>query len=306
MSAVERSVQVALVAALSIFWALNWPMMKIGLTAVEPWTFRAVIVGVGGLGCLLVARAYGDAIAIPRRELVPVLWVGLFQGVLWNGLSGFALALVDAGRAAVLAFTMPVWATLFAAIFLHEGISLRRFIGLVIGMGAMALLIAPALDSLGTSRLGTFLMLGGAMAWGASTVIVRGVNWSLSPLVLGGWQSVIGAGPLIVAAFVLGDPATLGNLDLVSAGAMTYSIVLPMIVCQAIFFSIVRRLPASLASTSTLMVPPLGVFFSAAIIGEKVGALEIGALFLVMLAMVFTLPGFSWRRWRRRPPPPAA
>ena len=58
----------------------------------------------------------------------------------------------------------------------------------------------PALDSLGTSRLGTFLMLGGAMAWGASTVIVRGVNWSLSPLVLGGWQSVIGAGPLIVGS----------------------------------------------------------------------------------------------------------
>lgn len=305
MSAVERSAQVALLAALSIFWALNWPMMKIGLSAVEPWTFRAVIVGLGGVGCLLVARALGDPIAVPRREVVPVLWVGLFQGVLWNGFSGFAIALVDAGRAAVLAYTMPVWATLFAAIFLKEGISLRRFIGLVVGMAAMALLVLPSLESLGSTRLGTFLMLAGAMAWGAATVIVRGVQWSLSPLVLGGWQSVVGAGPLILAALLLGDPSTLGNLDLVTTAAMAYSILVPMIVCQAIFFSIVRRMPASLASTSTLMVPPLGVFFSAAIIGEQVGTLEIGALLLVMLAMIFTLPGFSWRRWRRRPPPPA-
>lgn len=306
MSAVQRGVQVAAVVTLSIFWALNWPMMKIGLSAVEPWTFRAVIVSLGGIGCLLVARALGHSIKIPRRELVPVLWVGFFQGILWNGFSGVALALVEAGRAAVLAFTMPVWATLFAAIFLKEGISLRRLIGLMVGMVAMALLILPAFEALNRTFTGTMLMLAGAMAWAAATVIVRGVNWTLSPLVLGGWQSVVGAGPLLVAAFVVGDPATLGNLDTRTTLAMAYSILLPMIICQAIFYTIVRQMPASLASTSTLMVPPLGVFFSAAIIGEQVGGFEIAALILVMVAMVFTLPGFSWRRLRRRPPPPAA
>ena len=35
------------VVGLAIFWAINWPIMKIGLTTVEPWTFRAVLVVVG-------------------------------------------------------------------------------------------------------------------------------------------------------------------------------------------------------------------------------------------------------------------
>lgn len=302
----SRAVQMTALVLLSVFWALNWPVMKVGLTAVEPWTFRAVMVGLGGAGCLALARILGQRIAVSRAELWPLLAVGLLQGLLWNALSGFALVLVEAGRAAVLAFTMPVWATLFAAIFLKEGISLRRFIGLVVGMAAMALLVLPALGSLGGTLLGTLIMLAAAMCWGASTVIVRGVRWTMSPLVLGGWQSAIGTGPLILAALVLGDPASLLNLDLVTGGALAFATIFPMIFCQAVFFAIVRRVPASIASMSTLMVPPLGVFFSAALIDERVGPYEIGALVLVMVAMVFTLPGLSWRPRRRRPPPSLA
>lgn len=298
----RRSAQLAALAALSIFWALNWPMMKIGLTAVEPWTLRAVVVTLGGAGCLLLARALGHRVAIARSDLVPILIVGFFQGFCWNALSGYSLSIIEAGRAAVLAFTMPVWASLFAVIFLGEGLSLRRLIGLGVGMAGMALLLLPALEALNETLLGTVLMLLAAMSWAITTVVVRGARWTMSPLVLGGWQSALGAGPLMLIAFVFGDPSTLGNLGLVTGGAIAYSVLLPMIFCQAVFFTLARRVPASLASMSTLMVPPLGVFFSAAIIGEQVGRLEIAALVLVVLAMVFSLPGFSWRAIRRRPP----
>lgn len=287
---------------LSVLWGVNWPVMKISLTVVEPWTLRAVLMVGGGVGCLTVALLFRQSIAVPRAEWRPMLWVGFFQGMLWNGLSGFGLAMVAAGRAAVLAFTMPIWATLFALIFLNEPVSLRRLIGLGLGMAGMALLLLPALDSLNETALGTVLMLGSAIAWGAATVIVRGVKWQVSPLAIGGWQLLIGAGPIVAAALLFGKPSTLLDVDWITGGAIVFSVLLPMIVCQAIFFGIVRRLPASLASMSTLLVPPLGVFFSAVLIGEKVGLLEIAALALVVAAMLFTMPGFSWRAIRRRPP----
>lgn len=302
MVALKRSVQVASVVMLSVFWGLNWPVMKISLTVVEPWTLRAVLMVGGGVGCLLVALLFRQPLAVPRAQWRPMLWVGFFQGLLWNGLSGFGLAMVAAGRAAVLAFTMPIWATLLALIFLKEPVSLRRLIGLALGMAGMALLIWPALGSLNDAALGTFLMLGAAIAWGIATVIVRGVKWEVSPLTIGGWQLLIGAGPIVAAAILFGKPSTLLDVDLVTGGGIVFSVLLPMIVCQAIFFTIVRELPASLASMSTLMVPPLGVFFSALLINEKVGLLEIAALVLVVAAMLFTMPGFSWRAIRRRPP----
>lgn len=302
MSSIPRSVQVAAVLALSVFWGLNWPVQKFILNVVEPWTLRAVLLVFGGTGCLLVAALFRQPILVPRKELGPMLAVGVIQGLLWNGLSGFGLAMIAAGRAAVLAFTMPIWATVFAAIFLKEPVSLRRVIGLGLGMAGMALLLTPALDTLNAASLGSFLMLGAASAWAAATVIVRAVAWTVSPLAIGGWQLLIGAGPIVTAAFVFGDPSTLLDVDWVTAGAIVFAVTMPMILCQAIFFSIVRRLPASLASMSTLLVPPFGVFFSAALIGERVGLMEIAALVLVVAAMVFTMPGFSWRPRRRRPP----
>lgn len=287
--------QVTTVVLLAIFWALNWPMMKIGLTIVEPWTFRATLVFVGGVGCLLVAVLFGQSIAISQSDLRPLLWLTLFQGVLWNAFSGFGIAWVDAGRAAVLGFTMPLWATLLSILFLKEPVTLRRLTGLALGMVAMALLLWPALDALGRELAGGLLMIAGAMAWGVATVIVKAVKWEMGVLALSGWQFVLAAPPLIAAAVIFGEPASLLQVEALTGAAVVYSALIPMIFCQAVWFAVVQRLPTSLASTGTLLVPPLGVFFAALILGERVGVLEILALATVVSALVLLLPGFNWR-----------
>lgn len=294
--------QVVTVTMLAVFWALNWPMMKIGLTAVEPWTFRAALVLAGGVGCLAVALALGQSVAIPRRDLRPLLWLTLFQGVLWNAFSGFGIALVEAGRAAVLAFTMPVWATVLSAIFLGDRLTVRRVAGLALGMAAMALLIWPALGALGGALTGALLMIAGAMAWAVATVIVKAVDWEMGVFALSGWQFVIGAVPLMAAAALLGDPGSLLRVDAATGAAMAYSALIPMIFCQVVWFAVVRRLPTSLASTGTLLVPPLGMGFSALILGDAIGPAEVAALGLVVAALLLILPGFNWRAILHPPP----
>jgi drug/metabolite transporter (DMT)-like permease len=92
------------------------------------------------------------------------------------------------------------------------------------------------------------------------------------------------------------------DLDWGTGAVFAYSALIPMIFCQAVWFAVVRRLPTSLASTGTLLVPPLGVLFSALILGERVGPLEILALALAVLALVMILPGFNWRASLHPPP----
>lgn len=287
--------QIAAIVLLAVFWSLNWPMMKIGLAVVEPWTFRASLVIVGAVGCLALAAAAGERVRVPRGDLVPLLAVGLFQGVLWNAFSGFGIALIEAGRAAVLAFTMPVWATLLSVLVLGERPTPARLAGLALGMGAMALLLAPAFGALTREALGSLLMVGGAVSWAVATIIVKKHAFALSPLSLAGWQFAIGAVPLALAAVLFGAPSTLLSVGWGTGSALAYSALVPMIFCQAVFFTLVRRLPASIASMGTLLVPPLGVLFSALILGEPVGAAEVAALVLVLAAMLLILPGFDWR-----------
>ena len=302
MTLQSKSLQVAAVVLLALFWAINWPIMKIGLTTVEPWTFRAVIVAVGGVGCLAVARLMGLSVAIPPEDRRTLLVLTLFQGILWNAFSGFGIAMVEAGRASVIGFTMPVWATLISILALGERVTPRRLSGLAVGVAAMGLLLLPVIDSVTERMEGALLMLAGAMSWGVATVIVKAHDWRMNVMALSGWVFILGAAPLILASVLIGDPASLLRLDAATGAALAYSALVPMIFCQAVWFTIVRRLPTVLASTGTLLVPPLGVLSAALILGEDVAPLDLAALGLVLAAMVLILPGFNWRASLRQPP----
>ena len=46
----------------------------------------------------------------------------------------FGVQQLPAGRSAILAYTMPIWATLIALVLLHEPLSRRKLVGLALGM----------------------------------------------------------------------------------------------------------------------------------------------------------------------------
>ena len=74
--------------------------------------------------------------------------------------------------------------------------------------------------------------------------------------------------------------------------ALGFVVIGGMIVAHIIWFSIIRILPASIASISTLAIPVVGVGLSAVLLGEPVGVLEFAALCLVVsgLFVVLALP----------------
>src|SRR6476661_5620863 len=118
------------ILVLTLVWGCNWPVMKIGVSELAPLTFRELTLPFAALGMLLVARLTGDSIRVPRK-LWPRLGVlALFNIAGWNGFVLFGIQQLPAGRSAILGYTMPIWATLIAAIVLHEPISRRKLLGL--------------------------------------------------------------------------------------------------------------------------------------------------------------------------------
>jgi drug/metabolite transporter (DMT)-like permease len=114
-------------------------MLKIGVTEMAPLTFRAVTLPFAALGLLLVAWLSGDNVRIPREWWSKVAVLAAFNITGWNSFVLFGVQQMPAGRSAILAFTMPIWATLIASVVLHER---RGFLsGLLLGMCGIALLI---------------------------------------------------------------------------------------------------------------------------------------------------------------------
>lgn len=286
-----------LVAGITLFWGANWPMMKIALGELPVWSFRSFCLVGGGTGLLLAALLGRHSLRVPRREIGPLLLCALFNVVGWHLFSAYGLSMIAAGRATIIAFTMPLWATLFASLLLGEALTARKLVGLALGLAGLGILVGPDLQTIGAAPLGAMLMLGAAISWSIGTVLFKRFAWSAPVVVLAGWQIVAGALPVVAGALLIDDLPDLDTLSTQALLALAYVIALPMVFCQWAYFKLVRIFPASLAAIGTLAIPVVGVFSSAWILGESIGAQEVTSLFLVCsaLAVVLVLPRVGFR-----------
>lgn len=287
-----------LLAALSLFWGANWPAMKLALGDIPPWTFRAVCVSFGGLGLLAITRLAGHSLKIPKAEMKGMLLCAFFGNLCWHLLSAFALRQVGAGHAAIIAYTMPLWATLLGLWLLKERLTIYKVGGLALGLGGMALLAAPTLGSVGDSPIGALMMLGAALSWAIGTVLFKYFHFTISSTAVAGWQLTLAAAPIVIGAAIFEGVPDFASYSVEAWSGLIYAITFPMIFCHWAWFVIVRLFPATVAAISTLAIPVVGVLSSALVLGEVIGWREVIALALVCLglATVLVLPGLVARR----------
>lgn len=288
----------ALLAGLSLFWGMNWPFMKIVLDEMAIWPFRSLCLLVGGGGMLILAGAGRHSLRIPTAELRPLLLCTVFNIVGWHLFSGYGVSLMPAGRASIIAFTMPLWAAFFARFVLGEPLTGPKVLGLLLGLAGLAVLIGPDLQSVGAAPLGALCMLGAALSWATGTVLMKRFAWTMPVITLAGWQLMIGSIPITLGALLFERYPAPGDFSTAGLLALAYVLVFPMIFCHWAWFKIVRLFPAAIAAMGTLAIPIVGVFSSAIVLGEPVGWRELGALGLVCSALVSVLVLPALRRAR--------
>ena len=286
---------VALVALLTLLWGVNWPLLKVTLAEVPPFTLRALCVVIGGGALLGLATATGQRVMPRRREAVALAAMALVNVTLWQMLSAYGVERLASGRAAILAYTMPVWGVALGALVLGEAVDRPRLVGLAFGMAGMALLVGDDLIVIGRSPVGALLMVAASLSWAVGTVIAKGFPWSVSLAAMIGWQ-LLGAAPPIVAGAIAFDSARWAMPSLWPLLAGAYTVVVATIVCHWLWFRVLELFPAGIAAISVLMIPVVGLLSGAALLGEPVGWLELGALVLVLGALAAVhAPGLSMR-----------
>ena len=272
--------------------------MKIILSELTVWWFRALCLIVGGCILMLVSLLSGNRCKLRRQEIGPVLLCGSFAILGWMVFSAYGVSQMPAGRASIIAFTMPLWATLIAAYVLGEPITLTKVAGLLLGLLGLGVLIGPDLLILKRAPVGAFFMLSAAISWAIGTVLLKKITWQLPTLSNIAWQLLLSSIPVtLVAAWSepLPDLTTLSGSVVI---ALVYIFLFPMSFCQWAYFKTVGLLPASIAAIGTLMVPVIGVYSSYLILDEKVGIADLLALLLVLSALVMVLLIPAWKSHR--------
>ena len=281
-----------LLAIIGIFWGISWPGMKIALEELPVWWFRAMSVSAGAFGLLTITYFANGTIRLAKSDMRPMVICAIFNIIGWHILTGYGIALMPAGRASIIAFTMPVWAALLSIFMLGEAMTRYKLMGLILGVAGLAVLIGSDLVVLQIAPIGALFMLGAAVCWAFGTVLFKKHKWTSPIIALSGWQLLIGAIVMIPGALMLEPIPDMTLLSDRAIIALAYLFVMPMVLCQWAYFKVVHLFPAAIAAIGTLSVPVVGVFSSAWVLGEPIGWEEFLAMTLIFSALscVLLLP----------------
>ncbi|MEE2761483.1 MAG: DMT family transporter [Pseudomonadota bacterium] len=280
-----------LVFLVIIGWGTSWPFLKIALSEIPPWTFRGLIAPTAAIFTFAIAIFMKQSIRIPRHQWRVMLFASALNITIWHILSAMAIRLMGSGQAAIIAYTMPLWASLLSMVFIGEQPTRRRILGLFSGLTGLAVLVSGELGVFAAAPLGTIFMLLAALSWGAGTVVQKRVHWEMPAAAVAGWQLLIGGFPVSIVALIVEAP----HLQPVSAAAAwstVFVLVYPIIFCWFAWFAIIRQVPVMVSTVSIMLVPVLGVIFGNLVLNEPIGWREVVSLTLVCgaLGLVLTPP----------------
>jgi drug/metabolite transporter (DMT)-like permease len=281
----------ALLAATTLGWGLNWTAMKLLLAELPVLSTRAAGGALGFAVLLAVALARRESLAVPAALWPRLVLVSLLNVTAWMGLASFSLLWLAAAEATIVCYTMPVWAALMAWAVLGERPAPSRIAGLLLALAGLLLLVLGQGIGVGWAKApGVAFGLGSAVLFSLGTVLTKRWPLGLPPTASVVWQVGVGILPLAVLALVF-DPPAIMTLSPLGWALIGYGGVFALGLCYLSWFAALRRLPASLASLGTLLTPMVGVASAAIVLGEPFGWREAGALALTLSGVALAVRG---------------
>src|SRR3954453_14068575 len=186
-------------AITSLGWGFNWPVTKYLLAELPPLTLRGSsgVVGAGLLALLAVMR--GQSLHVPRALWPRLLLAAALNVGAWMALMGLALLWLPASEAALIAYTMPVWASLIAWPVLGERPTLLRALALVMAFAGLASIMGGNGFAATADKLpGIVMALCGALGFALGTVFSKKYPIRLPPITAAAWQIGIGCLPITI------------------------------------------------------------------------------------------------------------
>jgi drug/metabolite transporter (DMT)-like permease len=282
--------QIAFVLLIGLLWGLNWPTVKIALAEIGPWTLRAGALAIAGMTLVTFSWMRGRTLGIRPAQWWRVAMPAVLTIAAPNVLIAHAQLSAPTGRIAVVVWTMPIWATIFARFVLGERIDARRILGLALGIAGLVALGWPLVLA-GEVSVGLILAFLAAMCRAAGTVFLKRFPTDATPLAFAAWQLIIGAGVVATGMLLFEGVPVPRPLSTPTLIAFAYHAVLGQALSTVLWFEILTKIPAGTAALGTLTVPAVGVASAMLFLGERPTVPDlVGLVLIVAAASTVVLP----------------
>lgn len=276
-------------------WGSAFPCIKIGYRMFDIASsdvasqilFAGCRFTLAGVLALLIGSVLNRKALIPKRESWgKIVWLCMLQTVAQYLFFYVGLAHTTGVKASIIEGVNVFIAILVASLIFHqEALSGKKIIGSIIGFAGVVLvnLTGNGMD-LSFSFLGEGFIFLSTIAYAFSSVYLKRYSKNENPVVLSGWQFVVGGSIMIVCGFAAG-----GRLAVWTGSGILMLFYMAVIsaVAYSLWGILLKYNPISRVAVFGFMNPVFGVILSAFLLGEtdSLGVMCIAALLLVCVGI---------------------
>lgn len=294
---ISLAVELALLGALATLWGASYTFIKLGVATIPPVTLIAARTVIASALLLALMRAWG--VAMPRDGAT---WRRFLVQACLNSVVPFTLVAwaertVDAGLAAILNSTTPVFAFLIAwGLTRHEPATAAKLFGVAAGLAGTCLVVGTeALGGLGRD-LWAQLAIVAATACYAGAAIFGRTFAGLHPLAPAAGSLLCGAVLLVPLSLAVDRPWALRPSP-ESALALLALAVFSTALAFAIYFRLLRTLGPVRTTAQAYLRVPVGVAIGVVFLGEALSPTAwLGFACVVAGVAAMTMPATAAER----------
>jgi drug/metabolite transporter (DMT)-like permease len=268
---------------LTFIWGYNWVVMKSALQFSGPFQFAAIRIFFGALVLFVVMHINKRP---TRLEKMPtMLLLGMLQNVGFTGLLMWALVEGGAGKTAVLTYTMPLWVLIFAWPLLGEKIKGWQWLAVCASSIGMLCIFDPGQIKVDT--LSMMLALCSGISWALSAIISKKLHRqhpTFDLFNLTAWPMLLGSIPMVIIAFAVPAPPMQWTPYFIFA--VIYNVFLGGALAWVLWLYALQKLPAGVASMSSMLAPIIGVIAAWIQLNEVPSNMELIGMILVIFGLL--------------------
>ena len=252
-----------------LLWSFAFVAGKIGVTYCPPLILLTARFSLAGILILGAIALRGESWPLSFRDTCAFALIGVANNALYLGLGYTGLKTVSAGLGGLIVSANPVFTAIVAALLLGEQLTGRKMVGLFLGVAGVGFIVWHRM-SVGTDSLHGILFTLASLMWiVAGTILFKLLAPKGSLWVGNGVQNLAAGIVLLPFAFTLADAGEIvPNVKLL--GAFAFLTLGGSILAYVLWFHLLKVCGATAASAYHFLMPPLGMLFAWAVLGERV------------------------------------
>ncbi len=246
-----------------VFWSVSFIWTKVAIESFRPVTLISLRLVIASVLLYLFAKFSGKFQKIRPHEFKWFVLLAFFEPFLYYLGETYGLTLVEPTPAAVIVSTIPLFAPVFAFLFLKEKIAISNVIGILISLVGVLLVVYQPRAGFSASAFGVALLFLAVFSAICYSAILRKISTHYSIINVIFYQSIIGL-VFFIPTFLITDYSTIRQIK-VTPDAV-YSLIMLAVLCSVlafVFFAwVVRQVGVTRTQVFVNLIPVFTALFS--------------------------------------------